>query len=156
MKQIITLDVFGNPHKVSADNLEISVHVYGIAIDGDKVLISPQWDGFDFPGGTANKGETHIETLKREFQEETGYEVEPLELLAFYTTFFHHHKRNKDYQSYLVFYRVKIVGGKLTDAGFDTDEKEYASLAKWVPLKDLRTMHHACSVNILDELIAKL
>lgn len=156
MKQITAHDVFGNPYKVNVDSLEIAVHVYGIAVNDGKVLISPQWDGFDFPGGTANKGETHIETLKREFREETGYEVKPLELLSFHTTFFRHHKRDVNYQSYLVFYRVKIVGGGLTDVGFDTDEKEYARLAKWVPLEDLKMMHHVCSANILDELISKL
>ena len=81
VRRITTHDVFGRAYEAGTDDLELSVHVYGLAVDGNKVLISPQWDGYDFPGGTVKKGETHIETLKREFKEETGYDVEPVELL---------------------------------------------------------------------------
>ena len=155
MKKVTTYDVYGKSHDVDVDNLEISVHVYGIAMDDEgNVLISPQWDGFDFPGGTAEKGETHVDTLKREFREESGYDVEPTELIGFETSFFHH--RNKDYQSYLVFYRVKIVGGELSDAGFNEEERQYAKMARWVTLDELKSMHHACSVNVIDGLLKKL
>ena len=111
---------------VDSEKLDISVHLYGIAIKNNKVLISPQYDGYDFPGGTSKKGETHIETLIREVKEETGYIVEPIQLLNVYTSFFHHKKKNKDYQSYLIYYLVKIIDGEISDEGFDEDEKEYA------------------------------
>ena len=156
MKKVNAYDVYGKPHEVDTDKLKFSVHFYGLAVDGDKILISPQWDGFDFPGGTAKKGETHIETLKREFREETGYEVEPEELLGIWTSFFHHIKRDEDYQSYLIYYTVKIVGGELSDSGFDADEKEYAKIAQWVKIDELKNMHHACSVNLHDELMKKI
>ncbi len=76
-----------------------------------------------------------------------------IHLLGIYTSFFHHFKRNKDYQSFLIFYAVKIVGGEISTDGFDTDEKEYASEARWVELSQLATMHHACSIDIADELL---
>ena len=140
-KKITTYDVFNNEYTVDLETLDLSVHLYGIAIKDNKILISPQYDGFDFPGGTVKKGETHIETL------------EPTEIVKVYTSFFHHNKRNKDYQSYLIFYFVNIIDGKISDEGFDEDEKEYAQKAKWVDIEYLRKNKHACSINIKDELI---
>ena len=156
-KMVATYDVYGNEHLADADKLKLSVHVYGLARRDDKILISPQWDiGYDFPGGTADRGETHIETLIREYKEETGYDVEPLRLLGVYTSFFHHHLRKIDYQSYIIYYEVKIVGGELSNAGFDEDEKGYAELAKWVPIDSLKDQKFASSLDISAELIAKL
>ena len=106
MNEIISHDVYGKEHVVKADDLLLSVHVYGLAVKDGEILISPQWDGYDFPGGTAKLGETHLETLTREFKEETGYVVKPLRLLAIYTSFYHHHKSSRDYQSYLIYYLV--------------------------------------------------
>ena len=45
------------------------------------------------------------------------------------------------------------VDGKISDEGFDEDEKEYAQKAKWVDIEYLRKNKHACSINIKDELI---
>lgn len=151
--KIDTYDVYNNKYKTEIDDLELSVHVYGVAIEKNKILISPQYDGYDFPGGTAEKGETHIETLIREMKEETGYLVEPVKLLNVYTSFFHHKKRNKDYQSYLIYYLVKVIDGKISNEGFDEDEKEYAKTAKWVDIGELKNMRHASSINVIDDIL---
>ena len=154
---VTTCDVYGKEYVANPDDLIISVHVYGLARRGDRILVSPQWgNGYDFPGGTADKGETHLETLVREFKEETGYMIEPVRLLGIYTSFFHHHLRNVDYQSYQIYYEVKVIDGELTDSGFDADEKQYAELAKWVPIESLKNRHFASSLDIAAELIAKL
>ena len=153
MKKLTTTDVFGKKYEANADSLNLKIHVYGIATQRDKVLIVPQYDGYDWPGGTLHLGETHIDTLKREFKEETGYQVEPAQLLSVYTSFFHHQKRKENYQSLLIFYTVRITGGEISANGFDEDEKEYASKAKWINVDELETMRHACSINIESELI---
>ena len=153
--KIDTLDIFNNKYNVDINLLDISVHVYGIAIKDNKILIFPQYDGYDFPGGTAKKGESHIDTLIREFKEETGYTVEPIELLNVYTSFFHHINKNKDYQSYLIFYKVKIIDGSISDDYLDDDEKQYAKLAKWVSIDELNSIKHICTLNIASELIKK-
>lgn len=90
------------------------------------------------------------------FKEETGYMIEPVRLLGVYTSFFHHHLRNVDYQSYQIYYEVKVIDGELTDSEFDADEKQYAELAKWVPIESLENQHFASSLDIAAELIAKL
>lgn len=149
-------DLYGHSYKAKTEDLNLSVHVYGIAKQGDKILISPQFDGFDFPGGTAKKGETHLETLRREFKEETGFNAKPTRLLGIYTSFFRHIKTGQDYQSYLIYYLVDITGGELSDKGFDESEKSYARLARWATIAELKQMRHACSVNILDDLLEKI
>ena len=154
--KIDTYDVYNNKYIADVDKLNLSIHIYGIAIENGKILISTQYDGYDFPGGTAEKGETHIETLVREVKEETGYLVQPIELLNIYTSFFHHAKENKDYQSYLIYYLVKIVDGEISNEGFDEDEKEYAKTAKWINMEELKNMRFASSINIADELINKI
>lgn len=151
--KINTYDVYNNKYISDVDKLNLSVHIYGIAIENGKILISPQYDGYDFPGGTAEKGENHIETLIREFKEETGYLVEPIKLLNVYTSFFHHQKRNKDYQSYLIYYLVKIVDGEISNEGFDEDEKEYAQTAKWININELKNMRHVSTINVVDDIL---
>lgn len=154
---IITTDYYGKTYEADPKEMTASIHVYGIALrehNGVKeALISPQIGGYGWPGGTFQFGEDTIQTLKREFKEETGFVVEPIKLLDVETSLFHHCKRGIDYHSILIFYLVSIVGGKLTDEGFDTDEREYARLAQWIPLADLRKMKHACSIDIADKLL---
>lgn len=151
--KINTYDVYNNKYISDVDKLNLSVHIYGIAIENEKILISPQYDGYNFPGGTAEKGEIHIETLIREFKEETGYLVEPIKLLNVYTSFFHHQKGNKDYQSYLIYYLVKIVDGEISNEGFDEDEKEYAKTAKWININELKNMRHISTINVVDDIL---
>lgn len=153
MSEITTTDYYGNKYQADPDKMQVSVHVYGIAVRDGQALISPQFDGYDWPGGTFKLGEDTIQTLKREFKEETGFDVEPIELLDVETSLFHHYKRGTDHHSILIFYLVKIVGGELSDEGFDEDEKEYAKMAKWLPLAEIRKMRHACSIDIADKLL---
>lgn len=61
------------------------VGVYGLVIKNDKILlidkITGPYDGlFDLPGGSFEFGETPVETLKREFKEETGIDIIKYEL----------------------------------------------------------------------------
>lgn len=153
MDSIITTDYYDNQYKADPDKVQPSIHVYGIVVDGDRALVSPQFDDYDWPGGTFRIGEDTIQTLKREFKEETGLDVEPIKLLDVETSLFHHPKRGTDHHSILIYYLVKVTGDEITDAGFDVDEKEYARLAEWVPIANLRKMRHACSIDVADKLL---
>lgn len=150
---ITTTDYYGKKYRADPKDMAVSIHVYGMALQDGKTQISPQFDGYDWPGGTFKLGEDTIQTLKREFKEETGFDVEPVKLIDVETSLFHHYKRGTDHHSLLVFYIVRIIGGELSDAGFDEDEREYAKLAKWVSLDDLKKMRLACSIDIADKLI---
>ncbi len=154
-KTIITEDIYDGKHEAKVEDLQLSVHVYGIAVQDGKALIVPQFQrGYDWPGGTMELGETLEETLKREVKEETGYEAEPIKILAAYTSFFHHIFKKNDHQAILLFYLVNVVGGEISATGLSDYEKDYAEEAKWVPLDELKKMHHVCSIDVADELIA--
>ncbi len=68
---------------------------FGIAADpiilyGNKVLLmrrsyEPFKEKFEFPGGFMEEGETIEETCVREAKEETGLDVEPVEILGVYS-----------------------------------------------------------------------
>ncbi|GAB2025188.1 NUDIX hydrolase [Lactovum odontotermitis] len=153
MKKITATDVYGKEYTISVDNLSQSVHVYGIAKNDEKVLILPQYDGYNFPGGTREAGETHHETLKREFFEETGLTVENGQLLAIYDSFYHDPDYDISEQSLLIFYTVEITGGEISDQGFDEAEKKFAKKAQWKTLAELRQMRLTMNVDIADELL---
>ena len=153
MESIITTDYLGNQYKAKPKDMTVSIHVYGVAIDHDKAPISPQFDGYDWPGGTFKIGEDTIETLKREFKEETGLDIEVIQLLDVETSFFHHYKHGTDHHAILVFYLVRIVGGTITDVGFDEDEKEYVRLAQWLPISQICNMKLVCNLDISDKIL---
>lgn len=152
-KTIITEDIYDGKHEAKVEDLKLSVHVYGIAVQDGQALIVPQFErGYDWPGGTMELGETIEETLRREVREETGLEVEPIKILAAYTSFFHHVFKKDDHQAILMFYLARVVGGEISMVGLSDYEKDYAEEARWMPLEELKKMHHVCSIDVADEL----
>lgn len=87
-KIISCRDIDGNIFEVPASELKFRPSVYGIIIQDNKVLLSKQWDGYDFPGGGIELGETIEEALKREVWEETGLKVEKGQFVACEESFF--------------------------------------------------------------------
>jgi 8-oxo-dGTP pyrophosphatase MutT (NUDIX family) len=137
-KEIICRDIKGKKHKVALSKLFFRPSVYGVVMEGNKVLLSKQWDGYDFPGGGVELGETIEEALRREYFEETGIRVEVGKILFCGNDFFKVPFGGKFVQSILMFYSCKKIGGRLSTKNFDEFEKEYADMPEWVNLKDTR------------------
>ncbi len=53
MKKVTYRDKDNNKKEILAEKLQFRPSVYGIIFNEDKskVLLSKQWDGYDFPGG---------------------------------------------------------------------------------------------------------
>jgi len=159
MKDKITChDSKDSKFEVAPDKLTFRPSVYGILIENGKILLSRQWDGYDFPGGGIDIDETIEEACKREFFEETGLKVEILQPIHCETSFFHpsHSIKHKDayWNSLMIYFLVKKVGGKISTENFDEDEKRYANEAEWVELSrinEIKYFNSVDSVNIINE-----
>jgi len=87
-KKIICKDVHGKEYEIAVGQLSFRPSVYGVIIQDGKAFLSKQWgDGYDFPGGGIELGETIEEALKREVKEETGLEVKVGEIIAVENSF---------------------------------------------------------------------
>lgn len=136
-KTVICHDQFGKLYKVDAKKLLFRPSVYGILIENDKILLSKQYDGYDFPGGGAELYETVEQTLKREFWEETGFRVKPIKLIYAGSSFHYSIARKKYWNCQMFYFLVKKIGGQLSTANFDEYEKKYADMAEWIDVKKI-------------------
>lgn len=146
-------DVHGKESKVSISKFRFRPSVYGILIENNKILLSRQWDGYDFPGGGIELDETIEEALRREFVEETGVEVEPIMPIHCETDFF-----NPDYtdkykgqfwNAVMMYYLVRKTGGELTKDNLCDTELEYADMPEWM---DLEKIHGNKFFNSVDSI----
>jgi 8-oxo-dGTP diphosphatase len=142
MKKIICHNVKGEEVEVDANKLSFRPSVYGLLIKEDKVLLSPQWDGYDFPGGGIEIHESIEEALLREYWEETGLEVKMNEILDARSSFFAPRAKGpngevKYWNCQLLYFLVTQTGGKLLIDNLEEKEKEYTKLAVWMNFEDL-------------------
>lgn len=136
MKTVICRDINGNKTEpIPVEKLVFRPSVYGIIIEDGKVLLSPQWDGYDIPGGGVEQGETLEEALLREVKEETGLIVKKDRIIACEQSFFkHHHYEDTYYNSILMYFLCTNPEGEISIEGFDELEKGYAKKAEWIDI----------------------
>ncbi|MEI6043322.1 MAG: NUDIX domain-containing protein [Chloroflexota bacterium] len=86
------------------------------------------------PGGGLNKGETLVETLRREVREETGLEIEVGPVVDA-TDFFRLLPTGRPVQAQLHYYLARPIGGKLQPQGngFDSTAVNYFDLNESMP-----------------------
>jgi len=133
-KQIVCHDIQGKKYKVAASDLTFRPAVYGIIIQNGKVLLSKQWDGYDFPGGGIELGETIVEALVREVKEETGLDVSVEKLIACSDSFFKLPFKGNCVQSIHLYFLCTAIGGEPSTEFFDEQEKEYADKPEWIEI----------------------
>jgi len=139
-KTVTARSPLGDEHEVSVEKLQWRPSVYGVVIHDGKILLSPQFKkGYDLPGGGVDLGENLEDAVAREVKEETGIDVEVQGLLTVHSNFFAatHNKDRDDiyYQSIMLYYKCKMIGGEISNAGFDEYEQEYAGLAEWISVE---------------------
>ena len=150
-KKIVCHDVNGEEFEIEAEKLQFRPSVYGILIEDGKVLLSKQWDGYDFPGGGINLDETVKEALKREFKEETGLEIEVKDVVHCSNAFFNPRYSKKSKGQYwncqLIYFLVKKTGGEISIKECDEDEKDYMNLPEWIEIEKLKDLKFYNSVD---------
>lgn len=150
-KTVICVDVHGKQYEVPASSLSWRPSAYAIVIKDGKLLVSPQFNGYDLPGGGVDFGETPEDASVRETKEETGIDVENPQLAAVATSFYRPYKPKEgepnSVQSVMLYFACTFTGGQLSTDGFDEYEKEYARMPEWLPLDRLDEIKVASSVD---------
>lgn len=99
------------------------------------MLLSPQFDGYDFPGGGIELGETIEQALVREVYEETGLHVKTGKLITVENSFFKHWIKGKHTQTILMYYTARVIDGRITTKNLAASERSYVKPAEWIDLK---------------------
>lgn len=130
-------NISGEEFEVPVERLSFRPSVYGIIFQDNKILLSKQWDGYDFPGGGIKIGETIDDALKREVKEETGFDIKIGKIATCENSFFKYKLKEKYVQSILVYYLCEIVGGEISLEFIAESEKEYVSLPEWINIGEI-------------------
>lgn len=147
--KIICHDINDKEYEVDSSELTFRPSVYGIIIKDNKILLSRQWDGYDFPGGGIEIGETVEEALKREVKEETGMNVEK-GAVVYCETSFYKTTKGQYVNAVLIYFLCEITGGEISTEFFSESEKEYASAAEWIDIKDAGKIKFYNSIDSLE------
>ena len=131
---ITAREVDGTRKSVRIADLSFRVSVYGVVLNGPNVLLVPQWDGYDIPGGGVKLGEPIRDAIAREVFEETGLTVTPLTdtPLLVQDDLFIHPTTQHPYHTILLYYLCDNPTGTITDKFFEHDERSYSKTAEWV------------------------
>lgn len=146
MKKVICIDRDKNQHEVAVKNLKFRPSIYGLIIKDGAILLSRQWDGYDFPGGGIELGEDIKVALIREVKEETGLDVKVGKIVTCENSFYKTIK-NDCWHSILIYHQCEVIGGQLSIEKADEDEREYISMPEWIPLEDIEKIKFINSVD---------
>jgi len=141
---------------VDSDDMAWRVARKAVIIQNGKILVIPQFDGYDFPGGSMNKGEWPVAAVKREVFEETGFEIKTGDLIGVYPTNYIRHGSGKAYSQINIFYFAEIVGGELTCDNFAPGESNYQRCPEFVDISYLENNQFKMYVDETPEIIEKI
>ena len=117
------------------------VGVGGVVIRRDRVLLvrrkrEPLKGEWSLPGGLVELGEELSQAAKRELKEETGLDVEPLEIIAVFDRIMREEQgaSRVRYHFVIVDYACRWKGGRLIPSSDVAD-------ARWVRREDLEEYH---------------
>lgn len=139
-QQVTCEDIEGKTYQVDTDQLTFRPAVYGVIVKDGKILMSKQWDGYDFPGGGIELGEPTEQALVREVKEETGIDVRMGSILHSEHSFFKLPYKGNFVHSIHMYYECEVIGGELSTEFFDEQEKQYADKPEWVNLSEIKNV----------------
>jgi 8-oxo-dGTP pyrophosphatase MutT (NUDIX family) len=98
--------------------IEPRLSAYGICVVEKRVLlVQSAFNGlWEAPGGRADPGESPLEAMRREFSEETGFEVPDQNFLSLgvHQEYFHDEHDDQYFDSSMHFFQFRGLGKRLT------------------------------------------
>ena len=137
IRTITCIGINGEKTEVPIDKLTFRPSVYGVIVKDDRVLLSSQWDGWDFPGGGMRIDESIDKAFAREIHQETGLTVKRGKLLHVTDHFFTHPNGERHFHTVLMYFTCVDIKGELSKAGLNEAEKVYVRESQWIPLAEV-------------------
>ncbi len=127
--------VFINEREYKTPQVDVRAVVFND--EGRLLLVQEKADGcWSLPGGWADVGYTASEVAVKEVREETGYEVEPVEVIAVLDKKCHPHPPQPHY-SYKIFFGCRLLGGRMRPS-FDTLDARFFGEDEIPELSEIR------------------
>jgi ADP-ribose pyrophosphatase YjhB (NUDIX family) len=129
------IDYLHDPAAPTANSVVPSVVALVRNTDGDVLLIRRSDNGrWAIPGGGHDLGESISDTVVREVREETGFEVEVIDMSGIYTDPGHVmlYDDGEARQQFSICFRARLIGGELRTSDETTE-------VRWVTPADLGT-----------------
>lgn len=118
------------------DGVLFSYRVGGVLIKDNKILLTKGGDDYSLPGGHSQIGETSQETIIREFKEEIGLDVEPLNVISTYENFWKW--GDKNCHQLCIYYRLKMINeNQELIPNPDTNDTKFI----WLELEELKNIN---------------
>lgn len=127
-----------------------SYRVGDALIKDNKILLTKDGDDYSLPGGHSQIGETSRETIVREFKEETGFDVEAINVISTYENFWKWDDKNC--HQLCIYYRLKMLDERQELVpNPDTNDTKFI----WLELEELKNINLypiGISVQILNDI----
>ncbi len=124
------------------DDYTFSIRTVGVTVRDGKVLLQREKDGNEYalPGGTVKLGETSVETLVREYKEETGDDIILNRLIWTEENFWEYggKKQHSIAFYYLVDFSDDAKTLKLNE--FISQKDNCNVVLGWVPIEELKNI----------------
>jgi ADP-ribose pyrophosphatase YjhB (NUDIX family) len=150
--KVICKDIAGNTYDVPIEKLVFRPSAYAVILQNNQILLTPNWNGYDFPGGGVKLGEPIENGLQREVKEETGLEVYVGPIILCGDSFFKMPYSGKFVHALAHYYLCTSVGGTLSTDFLVEHEKEYSGMPVWVDLVKISTIKFYSALDAQDVL----
>lgn len=137
-------DHYNDPNAPKATNIVVAVTAF-VQDDQGRLLMIRRTDNnlYSIPGGAQDVGETIGHTVVREIEEETGFDVEPTDVIGIYSDPAHviSYTDGEVRQEFSICFRARLVGGELRTSSESSE-------VHWVQRADLSSLNIHSSIRL--------
>ncbi|RAS68453.1 ADP-ribose pyrophosphatase YjhB (NUDIX family) [Lentzea atacamensis] len=137
-------DYYHDPNAPKATNIVVAVSAF-VQDEHGRLLMIRRTDNdlYSIPGGAQDVGETIGQTVVREVKEETGIDVEPIDIVGVYSDPKHiiAYTDGEVRQQFSICFRARPIGGKLRTSNESSE-------VHWVNREDLDTLNIHPSIRL--------